>query len=150
MGRGFELRSIIAAAVSVLIVAPLVWMSLDREPPYEIISGAIDPERPTPGATIMVNWTVKTIRSCRVKSQGVTRELVDSKGVTHTYTPTPTHFTPGDDLVQRVVQLPDTLPVGVTKYHSIACYSCNPLQELFPVCIHTPDITFIVEWPHPR
>jgi hypothetical protein len=40
--------------------------------------------------------------------------------------------------------LPDNLPAGKARYVSLICYPCNPIQEFWPVCFTTPEISFMV------
>ena len=48
--RRFHTRQdIIAAFVSVLVIAPVLWMLMDRTPPYEYLAGTIHPANPEPG-----------------------------------------------------------------------------------------------------
>jgi hypothetical protein len=140
--------SVIAAFVSIAIFAPALWMLLDRAPPYIVTGGKIEPENPAPGSQISVLWEVKSVRSCPASPrQSVTRTIVDSKNVRHDYAPVEALYgkgTQGHPEIKRTVELPASIPPGPARYSSIACYACNPLQQLWPVCITMPEILFEV------
>lgn len=135
-----------AAFIAIAIFAPLLWMLLDREPPFEVTNGRIDPPNPAVNGTITVTWDIRSTRSCQPSSDAtVTRSIVDSKGVSHTYAPvhavygTPEQREP--DEIKRRIPLPENI-TGHAKYSSIACYACNPLQALWPICIQMPEVDF--------
>jgi hypothetical protein len=141
--------SMVAAFVSVILFGPALWMLLDREPPFAVISGHIDPPNPVVNGSIMVTWDIKTERSCRPSSRAkVTRTIVDSKGVRHAYDPVNAIYGTPDqqrnDKVERTVPLPENI-TGPAKYSSVACYACNPLQEFWPICVQMPEINFEIE-----
>lgn len=138
--------SIVAAFVSILLVGVPLWMLLDRDPPFVVTNGRIDPPNPTVNSSIEITWDIKPKRSCQPSSAAkVTRTIIDSKGVRHTYAPVPAVYgTPEQsepDEIMRPVPLPENI-TGPAKYTSIACYVCNPLQQLWPICIQLPEIPF--------
>jgi hypothetical protein len=141
--------SVIAAFVSIAFFGPALWMLLDRDAPFIVTSGRIDPPNPKVNGSIVVTWDVRSTRSCQPSSGStVTRTIIDSKGVKHTYAPihavygTPEQREP--DEVKRTIPLPENI-TGPAKYSSVACYACNPLQELWPICIQMPEIAFDIE-----
>lgn len=141
-----ERQTVIAAMVSIGVFAPLFWMVLDRDPPYLIKGGTVEPRDPLPGAAIHVSWDVMPIRACASQPThgSVTREIIDSKGVKHAYASVDAIYSSGAPEINRVVQLPQSIPSGPAVYHSQACYACNPVQQIWPVCFRTPDLHFNV------
>lgn len=139
--------SLTAAFVAVGIFAPIFWMLLSREPPYVRTSGEIMPANPAPGSFVNVRWHIKVDRVCTPNvPRNVTRTVIDAKGVLHDYEPVNGVYgtadeNPQEDLV-RAFQLPVSIAVGPARYHSTACFSCNPIQYIWPVCVTTPDIAF--------
>jgi len=129
-------------------VAPAMWMMLDRTPPYIRVSGSITPTEASPGETVSAHWTIRPIRICvpHGYKNTVTRSIVDSKGIVHHYDPTPIteSVQQNSPSIETTFQLPASLPPGPARYHSEACYACNPIQEFMPVCVTEPDITFTI------
>lgn len=142
-------RSMTAAFVSVAIFAPILWMLLDRDPPYIRTTGEIIPPNPAPGEFVNVSWRIKVDRVCAPNvPRNVTRTVIDAKGVIHDYEPVDGIYgtvdeKPPGDLI-RGFQLPVSIALGKARYHSAACFSCNPIQYIWPVCVTTPDIPFEV------
>lgn len=137
-----------AAFIAIAIVAPILWMLLDREPPFIVTDGRVIPPNPTSNGLIEVVWDITPVRSCQPYSSAtVTRTITDSKGVQHTYAPvhaiygTPDQHEAG--LIDRTIPLPENI-TGSAQYSSVACYPCNPLQYLLglPICIRMPAVPF--------
>lgn len=154
--RDLRRTRIIAALTAGILFFPL-WMVLDREPPFIVWNGRIDPPNPEMNGSIVVTWDIKSVRSCQPSSSAtVTRVIVDSKGVAHTYAPvhaiygTPEQREP--DEIKRRIPLPENI-TGHAKYSSVACYACNPIQEYapawmnLPICIQMPEIDFEISDP---
>lgn len=144
-------QNAVAAFIAIAVFAPILWMVMDRAPPFIVTNGRIDPPNPAMNSSIVVTWDVKSTRSCQPKSNAtVTRTIVDSKGVKHTYAPvhavygTPEQHEP--DEIKRRLPLPENI-TGHARYSSIACYACNPLQELWPICIQMPEVDFEISDP---
>lgn len=145
--RHHDLRRtrIVAALTAGILILP-AWLLLDRSPPFIVTNGRIDPPHPIVNGAIVVTWDIKSTRSCQPSSGAtVTRTIVDSKGVKHTYAPvravygTPEQHEAGE--IERRIPLPENIS-GPAKYSSIACYACNPLQQFWPICIQMPEIAF--------
>lgn len=143
--------SMTAAFIAVALFAPVFWMLLDRDPPYVRTSGEMIPANPEPGAFVSVKWTIQVERVCSPSvPRNVTRTVVDAKGVIHDYEPvdgiygTKNQETAGG--ITREFQLPLSIAQGHARYHSSACFACNPIQHFWPVCIDTPDIPFDIGW----
>lgn len=143
-------QSMVAGFVSIFIVAPVTWMLLDRTPPYVRTSGMIEPNEAMPGSTITVRWTLREIRYCPLDHRRVTtRRVTDRNGIEHRYAPTSIDYDVDKPMeIVRSVQLPANIVPGPATYHSETCYACNPFQEMWPVCVTTPDIPFIIVGAH--
>lgn len=142
-------HKIAAVSVSVLILAPLLWMLLDRDPPYTRLSGRVLPEDPKQGDFITVDWKIEVHRNCPPSRRlNVSRRVIDATGKHHDYEPVEGVFgtVPGPPLpgITRGFQLPPDIAIGSARYQSSACFACNPVQNLFPVCIDQPEINFTI------
>lgn len=133
-----------------LMLAPVVWMVMDRELPYVYRGVEIAPKDVEPGGEIHITFHVHQLRApC---SAGVVyREFKESSGKLHTYDPIVRLRPPDivDGRFTRTAHLPSHLAPGLTIYRGAACYHCNPLQQWlrWPVCVPTPDVPFNVVAP---
>ena len=141
--RGLNLQEIISAVVTVGIMAPILWMAMDRSPPFEIVTGHIEPMDVPLGGSLDIVWHVRPLRLCSLHRATVTRSVIDSIGIAHRYAPVNAQFS-GETKLERSITLPPTMAEGPARYSSLACYPCNPLQELWPVCVQTPELKFNV------
>jgi hypothetical protein len=81
-------RNLPAAFFAVAIFAPVLWMVLDRDPPYERVSGEIIPSTPAPGEFITVKWRIKVNKWCRPYTpNNVSRQIITSDGQLLDYQP---------------------------------------------------------------
>lgn len=133
--------------VWMLIVAAfgswLAVMAADNQVPYDYLSGEISPNPARAGSRVTLKWYIKTHRICPVS---IRRLLTDVNGkVVAVFDPLPYSQTVemGDKELPKTFLLPDSLPAQVT-YNALACFKCNALQALFPLCVDTPRITFNV------
>lgn len=152
---------ITAVFFSVAVFAPVLWMAMDREPPFVRASGEITAEEPSkcglssdaprtlsPGGCAQVSWKILPLKNCSPVSEfNVTRTLVDSRGDRHSLPSTRSHYkeaSPRGETSEltRYFVIPLNMPVGRTTYDSDACFACNPVQKLLPVCVTRPDIQF--------
>lgn len=158
-------QHIVAAIIAIGVVAPTMWMLLDRDPPHKRDNGQIladdpmdcglPPDAPRgaiyPGSCIAVDWKVKTIRTCRPSTENsVTRTIKDSQGKIHTLAPVVAFLGKADPTRRELVRnfvLPSGIPPGPATYSASACFTCNPLHVFFPVCVEKPDISFEIEKP---
>lgn len=130
-------------------VPPYVW---DVEKSYALPSPAID------GGRVTVFWKIKTVnRICPASSQRTFRDAstrdLDKDGnripysgdlvATYDATPAASSVRSTDDRIVRTFVLPRGLPTTV-DYSSHVCFSCNPLQKIWPLCLDTPELTFEV------
>lgn len=123
-------------------------MYLDTQVPYDydLTQSLIVPDPAPQGAMVTVKWKIGQIhRICpgtiqRFFTDKVTGETVASLDTTPVFR----GIQQGDDHLPRSFQLPPDLPY-VVGYSGIACFQCNVLQHLFPLCIRTPEIVFHVK-----
>ncbi len=145
------MRRVLIPALSIAIVGPLTWMIMDREPPYTRLAGEMIPAHPRQGDFVSVRWTIDVHKLCPPSEpRNVTRRVVDSVGTFTDYAPVEGVFGASGRGVQqqsitRAFQLPSSIEPGPARYHSTACFACNPVQKLFPVCVSTPEIQFTIE-----
>lgn len=140
-------QNLVAAFVAVGVIAPPVWMLLDREPPYRFEHVEIAPANVVQGGEISITFTIKPLRtSCGPGL--IYREFKEETGKLHVYDPIQRVEAPvlNDNKFTRYSKLPDNISPGQTIYRGISCYTCNPMQGLmrWPVCASTPSATFNV------
>lgn len=142
---------IVALFVSVVFVAPTVAMLMDRSPPYTRVHGEIIPANPAPGDEVAIKWDIQVHRQCTpVPQRNITRTIIESRtGKRHEFEPAEGVFgTPqqtASGAIVRGFQMPQSVTPGPTRYRSIACFACNPLHYLMPVCVTEPEIEFTVK-----
>ncbi len=134
-------------AVMSTLLAPLVYMLADNQPPYvyDAEQSYVVPSRTTTGRQITVHWKLKQIN--RVCPGSITRYIVDDEtGLRLSYDPTAAAKTieVGDDYLDRTFYLPHGISPGKKWYYSEGDYSCNPLQYFYPLRTRTPRISFEV------
>lgn len=137
-------QMIIATFFSVAVVVPLVWMVMDRSPPYIRLSGEMIPPNPAQGEFVSVRWRIKVIKPCPPNvPRNVTRRIIDSTGVVIDYEPIEGVFgAEGEtirDSITRSFQIPPSAALGPAKYQSSASFACNPFQTLWPVFVSEPN-----------
>ncbi len=141
-------RQIIAALFfSVLIVVPVMWMLMDRTPPFTVEHVEIVPNNVDQGNDIHVVLTVKQNHlPCNFGI--IHREFKEFSGKVHFYDPVVRTELPAveNNKIISVVKLPDSISPGPTIYRSSACYFCNPIQGLlhWPICVLVPGVEFNV------
>lgn len=137
-------RHLFAAIISVGVFGPLLYMAVDRDPPWVRLSGTIEPARA--GGDIVVTWkTTPLLRTCPGTLQ---IELISGKliwpvllrPVSPTLRVGQTEYTPEPWPVFRDV------PPGHTIYRVTSFWYCNKLQRFFdwPIVQVGPDISFVV------
>lgn len=146
-------RNWIAGAVTILFVAPVLWMAMDRQPPYTGHVGRLIPPDPRPGDPVSVEWKLTIHRVC---DGWVQREVIDSQGVICVYERQPAirrdqlfgqQKGSEADRLNRQFRICERAATGPARYRAITCYECNPLQRWWPVCTRTPDINFTIRPP---
>lgn len=136
-----------------LVFGACAFMYLDTVPPYEfdVSQSYIVPDPAEDGQQITVNWKVKENRIC----PGVNyRTLIDPKtrAVVATYDPVAALTRmEGEDLSGGYLRRTFLLPAGPLPaemdYRARTCFSCNPLQRLYPFCVQTPLLRFRIKQP---
>jgi len=146
-------RHLVGAMISLLIVAPLLWMALDREPTFTLLEGSIIPNPIRRGETATIVWRVKYSGSvCEGKMQ---REIIDARRQLWPYVirergakyhPDPDY--PGYGWIETVpLTLPDGIAPGPASYRATVFWYCNWLQRQleWPIVVDRPVITFEVK-----
>ncbi len=131
--------------VSVLIAAPVLWMLIDRTPPVERIRGTIVPENPTPGSNITIKRVLKVTRHCKAGKNNLLTEIISATGEITLFEATyGADYTEavGEGVFSRTMRLPLSIDPGPATYRSRACFACNPIQAIWPVCVSGGDIRF--------
>ncbi len=139
----FPMQNIIAAIVAIGFVAPILWMALDRLPPYEIMNGRINPPEPVKSGEFIVTWDIKRLRACQPEYSSVTTIIIDRQGFRHVATPIMASNLSDQQKIKRVVKLPENI-TGRAEFFSDVCYACNPIQTFWPVCMQTPKLEFMI------
>ena len=137
----------LATFVSVAIVTPLLWLLLDRDPPFTYEKVEIEPNTIPQSGDAYVTFYIK--RGRRACDAGlVYRELLDSAGKLHVFDPVVRARPPelGEGQFTRIFKVPNAMEPGRAFYRGISCYPCNPLQSWlrWPVCLPTPEVSFNV------
>lgn len=141
-------QALIAVMISLLVVAPLIWMAMDRDPPWEFSEVEISPVDVRQGDEIAITFTTKQLR--RMCGPGlVYREFRDSSGRLIVYDPVQRAEAPELDSkgkFTRSAKIPLGMDPGPAVYRGTSCYTCNPLQNWlrWPICVSTPDVHFNV------
>lgn len=137
------LCNLTAALFSLLVVAPLAYMVMDRDVPLKIEGGEVLPEQVVLGDTAQVHWQMQVLRIC---SGVVYRSLVDSQGTVWNSAPSKTKRSMklGALDFTRNFQVPYGMALGPAKYQVKVLWRCNPLQQYWPIEMHTPVLTFKV------
>lgn len=154
-----------------IVIVPIVWWLMDRDPPYTRETGELFPVSHKmcgletgpphqdgvirPGSCVEVRWTIVPMRTCKPFGKfSVTRAIVDQQG-RHTLPATNSIYSarspslPPDpsttESLARYFALPANGPVGPATYEVAAAFACNKLQEFFwPIVVDKPDIKFMV------
>lgn len=144
-----KVQEAVAAFIAVGLVAPILWMVLDRAPPYIVDSGKLVPDKVEAGKEIEIVWKVTVTRYCpSASSANVSRFFIDRDHVEHSVVPTAATFSSrktGEVIIRNRITVPSIMPDGKAWYYSRPCYPCNPIQEVFwPICFTTPKLPFEV------
>lgn len=163
-----RIKNAVVGFITIFIVVPLVWMLMDRDPPFTRTGQVVaaDPRncdlpsknisRTLPdtairaGSCVEVMWSIEVKRNCpQAGKDNVARRLRDATGVIKPIGSLRGIYGSLGDVpptgIRQFFPLPTPMPIGRTFYTSKACYACNPLQYLFwPVCVDGPDIGFDV------
>lgn len=138
---------IAVAIVASVIIAPMVYMMADNQPPYDYdgVNSQVIPSQTPAGRQLRVHWVLKRVN--RICPGSITRTIVDQKSGTRiSYDPAPaaTNVELGDTELDRTFLLPPEIPPGKKWYYADAEYACNPLQRFYPLKLRTPRLSFEV------
>lgn len=141
-------RNMVIAFVAVAVFGPLIWMLMDRDPPYTFQQVTIEPQEVEPGQDIFVTFQVKPQRPAPCNPGLVYRELKEESGKLHVFDPVSRRVYPemSNNQFTRILHIPSNISPGKTYYRGNVCYTCNPLREWlrWPVCVQTPEVEFMV------
>lgn len=140
-------RNFIVTFIAVAFFGPLLWMLMDREPPYRFEHVEIWPANAVQGGDIYITFTVKQNRPACGPGMAY-REYKEASGKLHLFDPIMRAEVPVivDNKFTRIGKLPSNISPGLTTYRGQACYTCNPVHSWlrWPVCAATPSATFNV------
>jgi hypothetical protein len=142
------IRTVAGSLIGAFVIVPVTYMAADREPPFyrteesHIVPNAVRLEEP-----FEAKWVLHVNKSRRCVPVGlVHRTIIDSAGGVKELEPVPAIADLNNKSSQLTRQM--IMPMGVTagpaRYHAEACFACNPIQRLYPICITEPDISFTV------
>ena len=140
--------TIFATVCAAALGAWLAFMLLDNQIPIEYLrEGAfIEPNPARNGSQMLLHWPIRVNRICpatirRTLTDTLTKETV----VSYDRTPSATSVKMGDTYLAKSFALPSSgMPPQVT-YSAEACFECNILQMISPLCVKTPTIDFRVQ-----
>lgn len=144
----FEGRNFVAAFIAVFLFAPILWMLLDRDPPYEFEKVEIEPQVVASTETIYITFQVKQTRAVCGPGLIYRQFREEPSGKLHIYDPIQRADPPviENNRFTRMSALPANMTPGLVTYRGTSCYTCNPVQAWlrWPVCVTTPDVPFVV------
>lgn len=122
--------------VLVLCAVPVLYWSLDRSPPFALLSAQVN--SPRPGGILYVDARVRRDldRECSVE---FSRYLFDRNGSRHE-AGGPQLMTPqairamdaaAPGILRVTMQIPIGFPPGPAEMVTVLQYRCNPIQDLF-------------------
>jgi len=135
-----------AFVLAVVLTSPLVWWSLDRRPPVEIIGYDLVPAEVKPGQTLYRVITVNRTRVCVTDPDIV---IVDAERVRWRIDE-PQLVAPGP-LGKETYKVPFVIPrgiaIGPAELRVTLTRKCNPMHEFWPLIEVTPTQYFTVSSP---
>lgn len=149
MINAFSKDHILATFFAVGVFAPIMWMAMDRNSPYEVLKSEILPPSPAPGDTAIAKFKVKVHKQCKASpDKNVKQFIIDATGRLFSFDPVPSLYSTETNLgsgeVTREIHIPKDVTPGPAHYRVSGQFACNPIQELWPVRIIVPDIPFEV------
>lgn len=121
-------------------------MAADRTLPTEYISEpTVTPDPVEDGGRVIVDLKVKRNRTCPGTVQRTLYNAVTGDVIAF-YDPIPSAFPAPSRSEQRLPKtfdLPEGLPSRVI-YEANVCFTCNLLQNWFPICTRVPSVAFTV------
>lgn len=139
--REFIIYHLIPGAFAMCIIAPIAFMALDRDLPYDAQAGEIAPPDPHPGETVQVHWRGVRTRSC---VGTVHRTIIDSRGVTYTMIAVDAVYDQPQNAISltREFALPVQIAPGPAIYKAHTEFVCNPVQRFWPISMDAPPVHF--------
>lgn len=144
----------ITGALLAAAFAPLIFMSLDREPPFTRIHGSLIPDQVEPGGFVAVRF-ITTKRSRDNCPGTVQQEIVDSQNTIYSKLvreagPAKWEQDPGDIHQEIFYGYPVAVPVqaapGKALFRTVTFRYCNSLQRWmhWPIIQIGPDLWFTI------
>lgn len=145
---GFAIKHI-AGLLIALIVAPIIYLAIDRSPPVVVTSSTISGNI-YPGATVNIRWTA--YRSDSLPFEGVIRrQFVDSEGVLHEMAEVPAvsredHTPRKGYTFTRQIVIPPAMAFGPARMIGWRFYErpYNPFHKIWPIRIPIERLDFVV------
>lgn len=117
----------------------------DRSPPIVVRQGEIVPDPVSPGQLAEIRWKAilvrksctRTVRRYIVGSDNEIRILDENDGAVAT----------GPDSISKKFLVPFNTPLGRARYRATATFVCNPVHEIWPILVSTPEVPFDVVAP---
>ena len=151
------LTEIVGAAVAVLIVGPLAWWAMDRDPPLRVLGSpdVIGSQPVARGALLKVRYRAVYLRRCSGEGR---RVFVDATH--HVMSIDPYQFRDGIGRDGRPVALgllrdqpavsaavPYGAAPGPARYQNVTQFYCNPLQKALRrgITFRYPIVDFIID-----
>lgn len=139
---------LLSAIISMVVVAPMMYMIADTLPPYEydVDKSYVVPEKTLSGRQMLVHWEFKRVN--RVCAGTITRYIVDQQtGARISYDPYPAanEVEASKLFLDRTFFLPPEIAPGPKWYYADGDFACNPLQYFYPMRVRTPRLPFVVQ-----
>ena len=140
---------ITAVVVCLMVVAPIVLLVADRDPPFVLFDGESFPKQIEQGGAYATKWRVRLLgRNC---DSMVYRDLVDAQSVVWTNEPATSLFAAIRDdrkefiSVGRSRPMPNGVAVGRMEIRTRTVSVCNWTHRIWPITVvHPVVITEIV------
>lgn len=145
----------LAAMFSAVVIAPLVFSALDRDPPFRLLSGETIPQAIERGSEYRIKWIKLDLP--KICPGTVYRVIYDGDGVVWTMAPVPSVFSQVRDsvFVSSAIGYPNVMPSGAglsgpgktqAKISTWTIFECNWFQHpwLFPLRFDWPDIQITI------
>ena len=120
--------------------AVLAYWSVDRTPPFTLLSYSTEPVKRGGTALIKANVVRDVTRGCTVTysrflfdSRGFRYDLNEQQRMTAEAIKSLDKITP--NVLSIAVPIPQDISVGRALFQSVLHYTCNPLQLIFPITV---------------
>ena len=151
--RGWARKNLWPAVFSIFIFGPILWWTMDRTPPFEVLYAEPIPNPAQPADPVDFQWHIKVIRNdCTAIFQ---RNTEDSDGRTRSYLPTVSSWTNapiGAHVMATTAKF--IVPLGTLdgdmKVNLAVTAVCNPVHHLWPIKFTSPPAIIHVSRGGPR